>query len=153
MVLMIWILHSYLLGSRNSPLLNTYLIAYDSYGSRLDFRFDIDKNMNVFKSTGTKHIIRKVSNKLYCDDVCIEIQRGSDYITPKPLYLLGLSTATTITPAPKGTKIYYCKMFYKGKMVRDFIPVRRMSDNKIGMLDKIENKFYTSPNRAEFTGG
>lgn len=37
------------------------------------------------------------------------------------------------------------------KLLRDFIPVRRRSDGKIGLLDKVENKFYTSSNGIEFT--
>lgn len=50
-------------------------------------------------------------------------------------------------------RIYYLKIYNNGILVRDFIPVRRKSDGKIGMLDKVESKFYTSPNGAKFIGG
>lgn len=51
--------------------------------------------------------------------------------------------------------LYYLRIYeeYGSKLIRDFIPVRRRSDGKIGLLDRVENKFYLSPNGAEFTGG
>ena len=49
-------------------------------------------------------------------------------------------------------KIYYCKVWINGELARDFIPVRRRSDGKVGLLDRVENKFYTSPNGANFYG-
>jgi len=36
-------------------------------------------------------------------------------------------------------------------LVRDFIPVLRKSDNKPGMLDKVNNVFYTNAGTDEFT--
>lgn len=50
--------------------------------------------------------------------------------------------------------IYYCKIWNTGTLVRDFIPVRRIEDGKLGLFDKITNMFYTSPNGHNFvTGG
>lgn len=46
--------------------------------------------------------------------------------------------------------IYYCKLWYEKTLVRDFIPVRRKTDGKIGLFDKITNKFYISPNGQNF---
>lgn len=47
--------------------------------------------------------------------------------------------------------VYYVRIYDGNKLLRDFIPVRRRSDGKIGLLDKVENKFYTSSNGIEFT--
>jgi hypothetical protein len=46
--------------------------------------------------------------------------------------------------------IYYCKIYEGDVLVRDFVP--HYQDGKWGMLDKVENKFYTSPNRELFDG-
>lgn len=48
---------------------------------------------------------------------------------------------------------YGLKVWNGSKLVGDFIPVRHPINGKIGMLDTVKNKFYTSPNGAEFTGG
>lgn len=63
------------------------------------------------------------------------------------------SGGTGLYQCGDSVRIYYLKIYNNGILVRDFIPVRRKSDGKIGMLDKVENKFYTSPNGNEFTGG
>lgn len=71
-----------------------------------------------------------------------------------PIWLFCTNTGGTgLYQAGDSTRIYYLKIYNDGILVRDFIPVCRKSDGKIGMLDKVENKFYTSPNGAEFTGG
>ena len=71
-----------------------------------------------------------------------------------PIWLFCVNNGGTgLYPCRDPTRIYYIKIYNDGILVRDFIPVRRKGDGKIGMLDKVENKFYTSPNGAEFTGG
>ena len=56
-------------------------------------------------------------------------------------------------------KLYYFKLFLKadessqGTLVRDMMPCKRKSDNKVGLLDKVNNVFYVSPNDAEFVAG
>jgi uncharacterized protein YjdB len=56
-------------------------------------------------------------------------------------------------------KLYYFKLYLKadktsqGFIVRDLIPCRRNSDNAIGLLDKVNNVFYLSPNGVAFVAG
>lgn len=56
-------------------------------------------------------------------------------------------------------RLYYFKLFLKasadseGTLVRDMVPCKRNSDNKVGLLDNVNNVFYVSPNGAEFVGG
>lgn len=50
-------------------------------------------------------------------------------------------------------KYYYFKIWDNDILIRDFIPVRRVSDLEIGLFDRVENKFYTSPNGNKFIGG
>ena len=58
-------------------------------------------------------------------------------------------------------RLYYFKLFLKadassqGTLVRDMMPCKRRSDNVIGLLDKVNNVFYTTPdpNADAFIGG
>jgi hypothetical protein len=56
------------------------------------------------------------------------------------------------------TRLYYFKLFLKdnadaqGTLVRDMIPCR-VADGTVGLFDKVNNKFYSSPNGAEFVAG
>ena len=50
-------------------------------------------------------------------------------------------------------KIWACKMYYNGTLVRDFIPCYRNSDNEIGLYDLVNNVFYTNQGTGTFTYG
>ena len=50
-------------------------------------------------------------------------------------------------------KIYYFKYWQHDVLVRDYIPVQRISDNVYGLFDKVRKVFQTSAGSAAFTGG
>lgn len=50
-------------------------------------------------------------------------------------------------------KVYYCKITVGGALVRNFVPVARLSDNKIGLYDTINGVFYTNQGLGEFNAG
>ena len=56
-------------------------------------------------------------------------------------------------------KLYYFKLFSKtsgtsqGTLIRDMMPCKRNSDNAIGLLDKVNNVFYTNPSGDAFVAG
>lgn len=50
-----------------------------------------------------------------------------------------------------GMKLYRFTMYDNDKMVRDFIPVTY--NGTVGLFDRIESKFYSSPNGVAFTAG
>lgn len=65
------------------------------------------------------------------------------------LYLFGRNSAGTLKPG-------YCKIcfakFYEADdtLIRDFIPVRRISDGALGMWDKVTEEFYGNNGTGEF---
>ena len=78
-----------------------------------------------------------------------------------PLYIGNFNAAGSVNAAGVGYKgkLYKFTVTY-GKTTRIFIPAKRKSDGAIGLLDKVENKFYTnsgsgylgySSNAKEFT--
>lgn len=50
-------------------------------------------------------------------------------------------------------RIYYCKMFVEGELVRNFIPCYRKSDNEIGLYDKVNEEFYSNEGTGVFLKG
>lgn len=48
-------------------------------------------------------------------------------------------------------KIYYFKYCENGTLVRNLFPVRRKADNVLGMLDTVNNVFYTNRGTGSFT--
>lgn len=49
-------------------------------------------------------------------------------------------------------RMYYAKIYDDGVLVRDFIPVQRVSDQEYGMYDRITGTFYGSVSSGKFTG-
>lgn len=59
-----------------------------------------------------------------------------------------------ITGSPNAKmKLYAFKMYDKNELVRDMIPVKRKSDNAIGLYDKVTKKFYANAGTGTFTAG
>ncbi len=50
-------------------------------------------------------------------------------------------------------RLYYCKIYVKGTLERDFIPVMQKYTGICGLWDKVHNIFYISPNTVRFVGG
>lgn len=116
-------------------------------------RFDSGTLFNRFSSDTTKPI---EATKTGCNIVIAGLKCSlsiANVTTPKHLIMFGIDNYYDDIKIIYDIKIYYLTFSRDGKLLRDFIPVRRRSDGKVGLLDRVENKFYTSPNGAEFVGG
>ena len=51
------------------------------------------------------------------------------------------------------TRIYYFKIWNNNTLIRDFIPVRRNSDNVLGMYDIVSQTFFTNTGTGSFIAG
>lgn len=49
--------------------------------------------------------------------------------------------------------IHKCKLYSNNVLIRNFIPAKRNSDNKVGMYDTVTNKFYTNAGKGSFIAG
>ena len=59
------------------------------------------------------------------------------------------------TPTSNGIRgrMYSCQIYDNGILVRDFVPVKRVSDNAIGVFDKITQQFCPNVGSGTFTAG
>ena len=84
-----------------------------------------------------------------------------DDVTPVTAYLFGHHNLDgTLNSAYVGSRIYLCEIKDGGtaaaNLVRNFIPMKRRADDKPGMMDKVNDVFYTNANpdsTADFTAG
>lgn len=54
---------------------------------------------------------------------------------------------------PHSMRIYYCKIWNNGILIRDYIPVRRVSDNEICMFDKVTHSIVLNGGSGDFIPG
>lgn len=67
------------------------------------------------------------------------------------MYIFNVHQPSTETRYFKG-KMYYFKYYENGELLRDYVPAYQISTQKYGLLDKLSNTFYVSPNGIDFTG-
>ena len=73
--------------------------------------------------------------------------------TTYSIYLFAVHRATNVIDSDAQKRIYYCKLYNNGTLVRNLIPCYRISDNVIGMYDLVSNTFFTNAGTGTFTKG
>ena len=68
------------------------------------------------------------------------------------LQLLAINNNGTVQWFCKG-RLYYCKFWENGSLIRDFIPAVRKSDNIAGLYDLVNDQFYTNNGSGTFIYG
>lgn len=69
------------------------------------------------------------------------------------LFAVHRGNSSNVIDSNAQKRIYYCKLYDNGTLVRNMIPCYRISDNVIGMYDLVNNKFYTNAGTGAFTKG
>ena len=69
------------------------------------------------------------------------------------IYLFGLNNDGTLVQTGSGCRIYNAKLYVNSNVVADFIPVKRNSDNVLGMYDTISKRFFTNAGTGTFVAG
>ena len=133
----IWV-YSYRTGNR----LSIYIT--DTSGSQREFY--------GFAGTDTlKHLITYDAKKLYVDGTLKA--DNSPYTFGETPFNFSLFNSINSSGYYAKTKIYSFKMWKSGVLTRNMIPCYRKSDNKPGLYDIINNKFYINAGTGEFTKG
>lgn len=122
---------------------NTTIYAY--YGSN---------NKTLAELTGKRKYISNNTNNIWSIDTSkITVTPNSSDFSKNGnnLYLFSVNNGGNYNKA--SMKLYSCKIYDNGTLVRDFIPAKRISDGKCGLWDKVNFKFYTDENGGNFKAG
>lgn len=68
-------------------------------------------------------------------------------------YIFGMNKVNSPDLRNLCMKLYSFKIWDSSILVRDFIPVKRKSDNEICLYDKVSNTFFTNQGTGVFTAG
>lgn len=142
----------FVFGSRISSSSNAFtLLCTDNQAYRSDFganqatfstsvnisgMLTIDKN----KTTTTLNGNDNVNNT------------AQSFTSPLNIYLLACNTNGAAGNYAVNIKLYSCKIFNNGTLVRNFIPCKN-SNGTVGMYDLVNSTFYTNAGTGVFTAG
>lgn len=137
---------TYAYGARNSAGSNAFLCAlepsaitfgyaiqYRAYEGVIDGRYDIDQNKNIMTVNGTELSGNYVES----------------FSSESNLTLFGRNTAGSVEKL-SAIKLYSCKIYDNGTLVRDFIPAMNAS-GEAGLYDLVNNVFYAFKQAMTFT--
>jgi len=103
--------------------------------------------------TSARHIVSNNNATLYYDGTAIAYGSTQTFSTsPYTMYMFALHEEY-LSYRNQITRIYSLKLYDNGTLVRYFIPCLRNSDNKPGMYDMVNSKFYTNQGNGEFVYG
>lgn len=111
--------------------------------------FVVNKNVKYRIETYKNDI--KINNTIYTSSMRLLTQtlRYSSYLFARHQKKLNnIGYAYSIL---KG-KIYFCQLYEDDILVRNFIPCKN-SNNKVGLYDLVENKFYSNSGTGDFVAG
>ena len=101
-----------------------------------------------------KNDVFRISND---ENVLVESDLSDLSISFSNPYQIGLFAARGdfgATMDPCLMKLYHFKLWQAGSLIRDFVPMKRLSDGVCGLFDKVGKTFYISSdgNKTYFTG-
>lgn len=102
-------------------------------------------------STKNEEIVMDKGN-LTINGVRVASSNDKTFNVNNPLYIFAGNMGGNIEQRTK-YRLHYFKMYDNNTLVRDFSPVKRKSDNVLGLYDKVNNVFYTNAGTGTFIAG
>ncbi|MBR6504924.1 MAG: hypothetical protein IKT41_04370 [Clostridia bacterium] len=121
-------------------------VLYYYYGS------DTSHTGSTVITNTNRHKVKSDANSLYYDGEHITTRTANSFACNQTISILaqhGSSSYSRIASA----KIYNCKIWDNGVLVRNFIPCYRRIDNVVGMYDLVNNEFYENAGTGTFVKG
>ena len=87
----------------------------------------------------------------YNDELKYNLSTATWHLTGKVLLFAVMQSGAADLHA--SVRIFSCKLYADGVLIRDFIPCYRKVDGEIGMLDSVNNVFYTNDGTGTFVKG
>ncbi len=102
--------------------------------------------LNITNGTGSWTLTHTTTDTTYSKTIS-----GAEVNATANLFLFAYNNLDTNTHI--NLRIFACKIYEAGVLVRNFIPCYRKSDQEAGMYELVENKFYTNAGTGDFAVG
>ena len=148
----------YLFGARTSNTINKFYIMFPNNSQRMQWHYraaDVQSNIDI--QLDEKWTISNNQGTLtYSNgtDTYTLSNVSASFSTAYNCVIFCMNGRGSIPTVNcfKG-RIYYFKIYQGNELVRDYIPVYKKSTKQYGLWDRVERRFYTSPNGTKFIGG
>lgn len=108
-------------------------------------------NTAVSVLSDTLYEITKNKNVTTINDTQMTPATSETFTCPGNMYLFGMNQNGII--ARSSIRLYSCKIYDNGTLIRDLKPCYRNSDSEVGLLDEVNDVFYTNAGTGAFSYG
>ena len=120
---------------------------------RNDFIGTTNTVSGITVNTSTTYNITKQAGTLTVNNKSSATITGTLTNNSTTLYIFNVHQPNPSASQYFTGQLYYFKVYNSNTLMRDFIPVKRVSDSKYGLFDCVNKQFYTSQTDVDFTGG
>lgn len=100
----------------------------------------------------TDHYIKREKNKLYLDNTYVADDSSSAFNTIN--YASLFATTGTNSHTYGKCRIYFCRIWDEdNNLIKNYVPVKRNSDDKIGIFETVEGVFLTNESGTDYVPG
>lgn len=139
----------WIFGARQDASLNAFGFLLQE---NRKYRFDYGASTNNLSYNPTGNMTIDINkNNCYIDDTLASTATYTNFTTPVSCFLFGNNNNGTYTSGAT-LKMYSCKIYDNGALVRNFIPCKD-SSGTVGLYDIVGNKFYRNNGSGSFTAG
>lgn len=100
----------------------------------------------------TRHKLKADATAIYIDDVSAGVVPNWNNATGRNYYILANNYSGGVLKS-SNARVYSVKIWNGSTLVRSFIPVKRNSDNVLGMYDTVNDVFYINAGTGTFIAG
>jgi hypothetical protein len=131
----------YIYGAKDTNSTKAFICAYSEgtitfgYGSNFP-------SSSMSMSIGEKFIVEQDDSKCYYNGTLLAQPADAVFQTPCNLYLCARNNENVVTKLSK-VRVYSCKIYDNGSLVRNYIPYVRKADGVRGLWDKVNKTFNT----------
>lgn len=104
------------------------------------------------KGDTARHIVDKNKAVCYLDGVAIATSTYANFTSPSALWIFRFYSGDGDNEAYGELKMYACKVYDNGNLVRDFVPCKNAS-GAVGLYDLVGKQFYGNAGTGTFTAG
>ena len=141
---------SAMFGSRNGSASGAFCLWTYNNNNGYQDDFASSQRYPVGGTSSGRHTIDKNKNVLTVDGSVVNTSSSATFTCSYNVYLFSINSGgSPMTSYPCSAKLYSCKIYENGTLVRDFIPVLN-KNNTPCLYDKVTGNFYYNSGSGTF---
>lgn len=117
------------------------------------YRSDYGNSLISFSTADlNRHRIDKNKGSTYLDGTLVASAAPETFQSSYPISFFACTSGTFVELFAK-MRLYFAKIYDNDTLIRYFIPVKRVSDNQVGLFDLVNGLFYGNFGSGSFAGG